>query len=208
MTQDTCKQMSTKDWLITIVVLIIPVVGFIYLLIWALSERADGCFVSRKNMCLATLMLIPCIIFLGIFPAIALPAYASYMKKAKFTEVINVVESVKTPVALCIQEHGITNVATNCVNGKNGFGWEIKAADAYKTKYVATVVVAAANSTGADTAKDGLITITATASTEFGNPAPTLVLKGDWTAAGQMNWRVDDSSTCDEAMLCKVDQKP
>ena len=27
MTQDTCKQMSTKDWLITIVVLIIPVVG-------------------------------------------------------------------------------------------------------------------------------------------------------------------------------------
>ena len=50
MTQDTCKQMSTKDWLITIVVLIIPVVGFIYLLIWALSARADGRFVSRKNM--------------------------------------------------------------------------------------------------------------------------------------------------------------
>ena len=47
MTQDTCKQMSTKDWLITIVVLLIPVVGIIYLFIWALSDRADGRFVSH-----------------------------------------------------------------------------------------------------------------------------------------------------------------
>ena len=157
---------------------------------------------KTKGFTLIELMIVIAII--GILAAIALPAYSSYMKKAKFTEATQQVESVKTQVALCIQEFGINNVAGHCVNGQEGFGWEIKAAGDYATKYVDTITVAAANADNGDsgTTKDGLVTITvAVNSTQFGS-AYTLVLDGDWTAAGQLDWSVKTSSTCIAAKLC------
>ena len=101
------------------------------------------------------------IAIIGILLAIAFPAYGSYMKKAKYTEVFNVAESVKTPIALCIQEYGITQ-ASKCKNsgasegtsasGSSGFGWAIKAPTDYATKYVAQVEV-----TGEDQDESGTV---------------------------------------------------
>ena len=146
------------------------------------------------------------IAIIGILAAIALPAYASYMKKAKFTEVFNVAESVKTPISLCIQEYGITQ-AVNCTNEKSGFGWAIKTSTDYATKYVASVGVIGTSLTAAPTTGESLIsTITVTPQGDIDQGA-TLVLKGYWTKAGQLVWKVDSSSGCDnpEYELCVAD---
>ena len=159
---------------------------------------------KTKGFTLIELMIVIAII--GILAAIALPAYSSYMKKAKFTEATQQVESVKTQVALCIQEFGINNVEGHCVNSQEGFGWEIKAAGDYKTKYVDSITVAAANAADGNsgTTKAGLVTITVQVNTaQFGGQTGyTLVLDGDWTAAGQLDWKVKSTSTCIAAKLC------
>ncbi len=163
---------------------------------------------KTKGFTLIELMIVIAII--GILAAIALPAYSSYMKKAKFTEATQQVESVKTQVALCIQEFGINNVADHCTNGEEGFGWEIKAAGDYQTKYVDTIEVEADNAENGNsgTTKDGLVTVTVTVNeTQFGS-AYTLVLDGNWTTAGQLDWEVNAGSTCIGAKLCaKGDKK-
>ena len=158
---------------------------------------------KTKGFTLIELMIVIAII--GILAAIALPAYSSYMKKAKFTEATQQVESVKTQVALCIQEFGINNVSKHCTNSQEGFGWEIKANGDYKTKYVDTIDVSSANATDANsgTTKKALTTITVTVnSTQFG-AAYKYVLEGNWTAAGQLDWVVNTSkSDCVKAKLC------
>ena len=163
---------------------------------------------KTKGFTLIELMIVIAII--GILAAIALPAYSSYMKKAKFTEATQQVESVKTQVALCIQEYGINNVADHCKNGEEGFGWEIKTNTDYETKYVQTIDVEADNADNGDsgTTKDGLVTVTVTVKkAQFGDTY-TLVLDGNWTASGQLDWEVNTGSTCIGAKLCaKGDKK-
>ena len=165
---------------------------------------------KTKGFTLIELMIVIAII--GILAAIALPAYSSYMKKAKFTEATQQVESVKTQVALCIQEFGINNVEGHCVNNQEGFGWEIKTAGDYATKYVDTITVAASNAEDGDsgTTKAKLVTITVQVNTtQFGvDEGYTLILDGNWTAAGQLDWEVNSGSTCIAAKLCgKGDKK-
>ena len=140
------------------------------------------------------------IAIIGILAAIALPAYAKYMARARFTEVTSAVDGVKKQVELCIFAEGtgsafaanskITQAA--CANNGKGDGWKIGAVSDYATKYVAGITVAAAQ-------------ITATAVSTNGLGSHTYIIVPYTGAAdnGVINWKRDDTnSSCIEAELC------
>jgi type IV pilus assembly protein PilA len=98
---------------------------------------------AQQGFTLIELMIVVAII--GILAAVAIPQYQDYTMKAKLANAVTSVESVKTAVALCIQEAG--GDKTTCDSSANGVP---AAADFNATKEVASM--------GAVT--DGAFTIT------------------------------------------------
>lgn len=70
----------------------------------------------RLGFTLIELMITIAIV--GILAAVAIPSYINYTQKARFSEVVQAVSSLKPVVAQCIVTH---NGLSTCSNGVNGF---------------------------------------------------------------------------------------
>ncbi len=141
----------------------------------------------QQGFTLIELMIVVAII--GILAAIAIPAYQTYTKKAKFSEVILATSGVKVAIETCAQTDGSTTALTTC------------AADAAVTQAI----------TGAtDGSKyalsvtfDGTV-LTATAVSTNGLSGETYILTPVFTAGGMVDWTKTNavSGTCVTAGIC------
>ena len=142
----------------------------------------------QQGFTLIELMIVVAII--GILAAVAIPAYSSYTKKAKFTEVINAVAPIKQAIDECVQSQGLTTAGavTGCALGSNGVPTTMPAA----TGYVASIAL-----TGAA----GTITATANNINNSAGAAYTYILTPAVDANGAVQWTA--SGTCKTDGICK-----
>jgi len=115
---------------------------------------------NQKGFTLIELMIVIAII--GILASIALPAYQTYMTKAKFGEVVLAASGLKTPVDLCVLKNGST---TGCdgATADNGIIDVTTASGKVETVVVtaptATTVVITATGLAADDSLNGVTSI-------------------------------------------------
>ena len=116
------------------------------------------------------------IAIIGILAAVALPAYNTYTKKAKFAEVITSTTGVKSAIEVCIQtENAIASCDTYAKVG-------LTAANAYGSVTSVTITATTAAIVATGTAAVGAATYTLT---------PTYT-------NGMVTW----GKTCSDASLC------
>lgn len=144
---------------------------------------------NQQGFTLIELMIVIAII--GILASIALPAYQTYMKKAKFSEVVLAVSDAKTAVELCYQD---IRDLDECNHETNGI-LEVATSDADIAlgARVATVTVDKGE-------------ITATAVTENGLNGEVYILTATKTEdEDRIIWTVnseDNDKNCKKLALC------
>jgi type IV pilus assembly protein PilA len=145
----------------------------------------------QKGFTLIELMIVVAIV--GILAAIAVPQYSTYVKKAKFTEVVSATSAPKLAVEVCYAavRPDFTTAAlalAQCSNGKNS----IPAAPTAESGLVKSLTVAS-----------GVITGTGVASLDVGGVASVITLTpsgADASAAVQLTWA--KTGSCTTAGLC------
>lgn len=68
--------MSVGEWVITMILLAIPVVGLVMLIYWIVSSTGN---INRRNYCLASLIIAAIIIGIGIIIAVFFGGMAAIM---------------------------------------------------------------------------------------------------------------------------------
>jgi type IV pilus assembly protein PilA len=155
----------------------------------------------QKGFTLIELMIVVAII--GILAAVAIPAYSNYTKKAKFTEVVQATQAIKTAMESCVSDLG---TFVSCYSGTQGIPASLGTAVAPNTyssataplfgKYVAyTGVAQSANSTTA--------AIQAAAINASGLAGEAYELDATFNSTNGVTWTTNTSSTCLSANICK-----
>lgn len=141
-------------------------------------------FYNKKSTAGFTLLeFLAVMVLVAVLAVIAVPIYDSYVKKARFQNVVMAAELYKTQVTACIQSLG---TLTGCDANTNG---------------IATTTALASTYVNGATVANGLITVTATAI--GGLASETYILTPSYTAgASVVTWVA--SGTCITKNYCST----